>query len=83
MTFERSCLIPMRGHASMIAWITSAALVLGVPVAVAQEAMVVGAVVSQSGAHTGPAAEYRQGLLLWRKTSMRPAACSAARWSCA
>ena len=52
---------------SMTAWITSAALALGVSVAVAQEATVVGAVVSQTGAHAGPAAEYRQGLLLWQE----------------
>ena len=51
---------------SMTAWITSAALLLGATLAVAQEAVVVGAVVSQTGAHASPAAEYRNGLLLWQ-----------------
>lgn len=52
---------------SMTAWITSAALLLGVSVAAAQETVVVGAVVSTTGAHAGPAAEYRNGLLLWQE----------------
>src|SRR3954453_19030205 len=51
----------------MTAWITSALLFCGwLSVAVAQDAVVVGAVVSTTGAHAGPAAEYRQGLLLWQ-----------------
>jgi branched-chain amino acid transport system substrate-binding protein len=52
---------------SMTAWITSAALFLCVTLAAAQEAVVVGAVVSQTGAHAGPAAEYRNGLILWQQ----------------
>jgi branched-chain amino acid transport system substrate-binding protein len=51
---------------SMTAWITSAALLLGLSVAAAQDAVLVGAVVSQSGAHAGVAAEYRNGLILWQ-----------------
>lgn len=51
----------------MTGWITSfVVLCAGLSVAAAQDAIVVGAVVSQSGAHAGPAAEYRQGLLLWQ-----------------
>ena len=51
----------------MTGWITSF-LVLGtwLCAAAAQDAIVVGAVVSESGAHAGAAAQYRQGLLLWQ-----------------
>jgi branched-chain amino acid transport system substrate-binding protein len=52
---------------SMTAWITSAALVFGMSVAAAQETVVVGAVVSQTGAHARLAADYRNGLLLWQE----------------
>lgn len=52
----------------MIGWITSALLAGWVSVAAAQDAVVVGAVVSESGAHGASAAEYRQGLLLWQET---------------
>ena len=48
----------------MIGWITSAVLLAAV--ATAQEKpLVVGAVVSETGAHAGAAADYRKGLLLW------------------
>jgi len=51
----------------MTGWITSLLLLGGwACAAAAQDAIVVGAVVSESGAHAGPAAEYRQGLLLWQ-----------------
>jgi branched-chain amino acid transport system substrate-binding protein len=55
----------------MTGWITSAALLLAAlvlaPGAAAQEGtLVVGAVVSQSGAHGGAAADYRKGMLLWQ-----------------
>ena len=52
----------------MIGWITSALLAGWVSVAAAQDSVVVGAVVSESGAHGASAAEYRQGLLLWQDT---------------
>lgn len=52
----------------MTGWITSAALFIGVSVAAAQEAVVVGAVVSQTGAHAAAGAEYRKGLELWQET---------------
>jgi branched-chain amino acid transport system substrate-binding protein len=51
----------------MIGWITSA-LLLGAALssALAQEkALVVGAVVSETGSHAAAAADYRKGLLLW------------------
>jgi len=48
----------------MIGWITSALLLAAV--ATAQEkALVVGAVVSETGAHAAAAADYRKGLVLW------------------
>jgi ABC-type branched-subunit amino acid transport system substrate-binding protein len=48
----------------MIGWITSALLLAAV--ATAQEKpLVVGAVVSETGAHAAAAADYRRGLLLW------------------
>ena len=48
----------------MIGWITSALFL--VAVATAQEKpLVVGAVVSETGAHAAAAADYRKGLLLW------------------
>ena len=48
----------------MIGWITSALLL--VAVATAQEKpLVVGAVVSETGAHAAAAADYRKGLVLW------------------
>ena len=51
----------------MTGWITSLLLLGGwLGAAAAQDAIVVGAVVSESGAHAGAAAEYRQGLLLWQ-----------------
>src|SRR3954462_4144280 len=52
---------------SMTAWITSAALLLGISAAAAQETVVVGAVVSQTGAHARLATEYRNGLVLWQE----------------
>jgi branched-chain amino acid transport system substrate-binding protein len=52
---------------SMTGWITSAALFAAVSAAVAQDAVVVGAVVSETGAHAAAAAEYRKGLLLWQE----------------
>jgi branched-chain amino acid transport system substrate-binding protein len=54
---------------SMTGWITSsaAALCAGVSLAAAQDAVVVGAVVSQTGAHATAAAEYRNGMLLWQE----------------
>src|SRR3954469_20502525 len=52
---------------SMTAWITSAALLLGISAAAAQETVVVGAVVSQTGAHARLATEYRNGLILWQE----------------
>jgi len=48
----------------MIGWITSA-LLLAAVAAAQEKPLVVGAVVSESGAHAGAAAEYRKGLLLW------------------
>jgi|1185.fasta_scaffold15575_2 branched-chain amino acid transport system substrate-binding protein len=52
---------------SMTGWITSFVVLWAcLGVATAQDAIVVGAVVSESGAHAGAAAEYRQGLLLWQ-----------------
>ena len=48
----------------MTGWITSALLLAAV--ATAQEkALVVGAVVSETGAHAAAAADYRKGLVLW------------------
>jgi branched-chain amino acid transport system substrate-binding protein len=52
---------------SMTAWITSAALFLCISLAAAQETVVVGAVVSQTGAHARLAEDYRNGLLLWQE----------------
>src|SRR5712692_2797961 len=51
----------------MTGWITSALLgCAALSSAVAQEgALVVGAVVSQTGSHAAAAADYRKGLLLW------------------
>src|SRR5258708_25893359 len=51
----------------MTGWITSALiLAAALSSAVAQESpLLVGAVVSQSGAHAPAAADYRKGLLLW------------------
>src|SRR5438067_1650769 len=50
----------------MTGWITSALLAAVSSAAMAQTPpVVVGAVVSQSGAHAGPATEYRKALLLW------------------
>src|SRR5437868_8830062 len=51
----------------MTGWITSALLLAAaLSSALAQESpLVVGAVVSQSGAHAQAAADYRKGLLLW------------------
>ena len=52
---------------SMTGWITSALFLCGwFAIAVAQDAVVVGAVVSTTGAHAGPADEYRKGMLLWQ-----------------
>src|SRR5689334_6220638 len=52
---------------SMTGWITSLVLFGGwLCAAAAQDTIVVGAVVSESGAHAGAAVEYRQGLLLWQ-----------------
>ena len=52
---------------SMTGWITSALLFAGMlSCAGAQEsAVVVGAVISQTGSHAAAAADYRKGLLLW------------------
>jgi branched-chain amino acid transport system substrate-binding protein len=52
----------------MTGWITSALLLAAVATsAAAQEGtIVVGAVISQSGTHAAPAAEYRKGLLVWQ-----------------
>jgi len=52
----------------MTAWITSLLLFGWLSLAAAQDALVVGAVVSESGAHAPAAAEYRNGLLLWQET---------------
>src|ERR671919_597683 len=53
---------------SMTGWITSALLLAAaLPAAAAEEgALVVGAVVSQTGMHVEAAGEYRKGLLLWQ-----------------
>jgi branched-chain amino acid transport system substrate-binding protein len=51
----------------MIGWITSLLLLCWLSAAVAQDAVVVGAVVSATGAHAGAAAEYRNGLVLWQQ----------------
>jgi len=52
----------------MTGWITSALLLAVVTTAsaAADEPIAIGAVVSESGAHAAPAAEYRKGLLLWQ-----------------
>src|SRR5436305_1101847 len=52
---------------SMTGWITSALLFAGLlSCAAAQEsALVVGAVLSETGSHAAAAADYRKGLLLW------------------
>src|SRR5213080_3311189 len=52
----------------MTGWITSALLLAAVTPAsaAADEPIAIGAVVSESGAHAAPAAEYRKGLLLWQ-----------------
>src|SRR5438552_2064892 len=52
---------------SMTGWITSAlALAAALSSAAAQEkALVVGAVISETGSHAAAAADYRKGLLLW------------------
>lgn len=52
---------------SMTGWITSALALLWFSLAAAQETVVVGAVVSETGAHAAAAAEYRKGLLLWQE----------------
>src|ERR1051325_3516817 len=49
----------------MTGWITSALLAAAASAALAQTPVVVGAVVSQSGAHAAAATEYRKALLLW------------------
>ena len=49
----------------MTGWITSLFLAW-LSVAAAQDSVVVGAVVSETGAHAAAAGEYRQGLLLWQ-----------------
>lgn len=52
----------------MIGWITSAlALLCAALPAWAQQPVVVGAVVSESGSHAAAAAEYRKGLILWQE----------------
>lgn len=51
---------------SMTGWITSVALCAWLSLAVAQD-VVVGAVVSQTGAHAAAGAEYRKGLLVWQE----------------
>src|SRR2546425_2564570 len=52
---------------SMTGWITSALVfAAALSSAAAQEsALVVGAVISETGSHAAAAAEYRKGLLLW------------------
>src|SRR2546425_2468438 len=52
---------------SMTGWITSAlALAAALSSAAAQEsALVVGAVISETGSHAAAAADYRKGLVLW------------------
>jgi branched-chain amino acid transport system substrate-binding protein len=54
---------------SMTGWITSALLALaaGTAGAAADEPIAIGAVVSESGAHAAPAAEYRKGIILWEE----------------
>src|ERR1043166_5231741 len=54
---------------SMTGWITSALLALaaGTAGAAAGEPIAIGAVVSESGAHAAPAAEYRKGIILWEE----------------
>jgi branched-chain amino acid transport system substrate-binding protein len=54
---------------SMIGWITSVVLLLAAASARAatDEPIVIGAVVSESGAHAAPAAEYRKGIILWEE----------------
>jgi len=56
----------------MTGWITSAFLFGWLCVAAAHEAAaqvaIVGAVISESGAHAAGGAEYRKGLLLWQET---------------
>lgn len=49
----------------MIGWITRALLLAWVCAALAQEPVVVGAVISQTGSQAPAAAEYRNGLQLW------------------
>jgi len=49
----------------MIGWITSTVLLLWACGAMAQEPIVVGAVISQTGSQAPAAAEYRNGLQLW------------------
>jgi branched-chain amino acid transport system substrate-binding protein len=51
----------------MTGWITSALLFGWLTLASAQEAAVVGAVISESGAHAAGGAQYRQGLVLWQE----------------
>jgi len=52
----------------MTAWITSVALLAFAPaLALAQEAIVVGAAVSQSGSHAAEAEEYWKGLIVWQE----------------
>ena len=54
----------------MTGWITSALLVFAaaaVNAAAEEPAITIGAVVSESGAHAGPAAEYRKGIILWEE----------------
>lgn len=52
----------------MTGWITSALVLCAwLPAAAAQDTLVVGAVVSETGAHADRAAQYRKGLLLWQE----------------
>jgi branched-chain amino acid transport system substrate-binding protein len=53
----------------MTGWITSALLLAAVAFNAAAEEppIAIGAVVSESGAHAGPAAEYRKGIILWEE----------------
>jgi len=86
MTFERSALIPMRGHAVDDGWITRLvflALAAATSPAQAQAPIVVGAVVSQTGLNADLAADYRKALKLWRPRSTPRAGSSDGRSSCA
>jgi ABC-type branched-subunit amino acid transport system substrate-binding protein len=50
---------------SMTGWITSALLLASCAAAAQESALVVGAVVPETGAHAAAAADYRKGLVLW------------------